>query len=98
PAWLDRAVAFLQARGRHPYLVLEGSEPAQFRERFGGASALGRLDWRPIGSYAGPPVLIYDAVNRAGSEEPLAVANAASRRAGWRCDPPYHWPAPLRIE
>jgi hypothetical protein len=96
PLWLDRAVTFLRDSGRHPYVVLDGAEVELFRERFGRASAMGRLDWRPMAALASPPVVIYDAVDRAATTEPLAIAS--SRRTGWRCDVPYLWPPPLRME
>jgi hypothetical protein len=46
PAWLDRAVADLRARGYEPYLLFERWEEQGFRERFQG-SALAALDWPP---------------------------------------------------
>jgi hypothetical protein len=46
PAWLDRAVAWLQETGRPPVIVLEGWEEEGFRRRFAGQS-LGDLDWPP---------------------------------------------------
>ncbi|HEY7292876.1 MAG TPA: hypothetical protein VH583_23760 [Vicinamibacterales bacterium] len=96
PAWLDRAVRFLEQGGRHPYIVLEGDEERLFKQRFAD-SAIGRLDWNPTAVFERPRITIYDAVERNASE-PLAIAAAASRRAGWRCDPPYAWPPPLRIK
>jgi hypothetical protein len=41
-------------------------------------------------------VNIYDAagINGAATASPLAIAATASRRSGWRCDPPYAWPPP----
>lgn len=92
PNWLDRAVAFLDDQGRHPYIVVEAGERALFVERFGQASEIGRLDWNPSGTLADANVLVYDALDRTRSEPPLAIANAASRRTGWRCDPPAAWP------
>ena len=35
---LDQAIAFLEAQGRHPYLLLDGEEVPQFKARFGRAS------------------------------------------------------------
>jgi hypothetical protein len=46
PAWLDRAVADVRARGYEPYLLFERWEEQGFRERFQG-SALAALDWPP---------------------------------------------------
>lgn len=46
PAWLDRAIAWLEAQGRPVVLVLEGWEEAPFRARFAGQDH-GALDWPP---------------------------------------------------
>jgi hypothetical protein len=47
PAWLDRAIAFVRARGFEPFLMLDSREEPLFRRRFSPHSALGRLDWPP---------------------------------------------------
>ena len=47
PAWLDRAVAWLQAQGRHPYILLEDWEAPLFASEFRGASALADLGFAP---------------------------------------------------
>jgi hypothetical protein len=47
PAWLDRAVAWLQARGRHPYILLEDWEAPLFTSQFRGASPLADLGFPP---------------------------------------------------
>ena len=64
PAWLDRAVAWLNARGRQPYLLLERREEPEFRARFRGASTLGALDWPPRLDL-NRQVRIYDPADRA---------------------------------
>lgn len=46
PAWLDRAIAWLDAHGTPPVIVLETWEEAPFRARFA-AQAYGALDWPP---------------------------------------------------
>ena len=46
PAWLDRAIAWLEARGTPPVIVLETWEEAPFRARFAG-QGYGALDWPP---------------------------------------------------
>jgi hypothetical protein len=51
PAWLDRAVAFVRARGFEPYLLFERWEEPGFRRRFGGAG-IGALDWPPMAEIA----------------------------------------------
>lgn len=47
PAWLDRALAWLQSNGLHPYLLVERREEQEFRARFRDQSNTGRLDWPP---------------------------------------------------
>jgi hypothetical protein len=47
PMWLDRALAWLDAQGRHPYVLVESWEEPRFRERFGRVSDVGKLDWPP---------------------------------------------------
>ena len=64
PAWLDRAVAWLTARGLQPYLLFERREEPEFRARFRGASALGALDWPPRLDL-NRQVRIYDPADRA---------------------------------
>jgi hypothetical protein len=57
PAWLDRALAFVEARGYEPYLLFERWEEPLFRTRFRGTPA-GALDWPPAAEIAGQ-VRIY---------------------------------------
>jgi hypothetical protein len=95
--WLDDAVGFLQSRGRHPYFVLEGEEVERFKQTFGERNELGRLDWRPMAILQGPPLLVYDPLNRTGGE-PLAIGAVSSRRSVWRCDLPERWPPALRMK
>ena len=47
PAWLDRAVAWLEAHGHTPYILVESWEEPAFRTRFGNHSDIGKLDWPP---------------------------------------------------
>jgi hypothetical protein len=65
PGWLDEAVRVLSSHGYHPYFVLEGAEETRFREKFGGLSPLGRLDW-PASVQRSEPlqVKIYDPADR----------------------------------
>jgi hypothetical protein len=57
PGWLDRALAYVRARGYEPYLLFEGSEESGFRRRFAD-SAVGALDWPPAVDIGGQ-VRIY---------------------------------------
>src|SRR5262245_47179621 len=43
-AWLDRAIAYLKSEGPSPYIVLEGSEVQNFRERFATQKAVALVD------------------------------------------------------
>lgn len=47
PAWLDRALTWLRAKGLQPYLLFERREEAAFRDRFRAQSDVGALDWPP---------------------------------------------------
>jgi len=98
PAWLDRAIEWLQASGRHPYIVLADFEASAFRSRFASASRIGALDWAPIAFYAMPHIAIYDAIDRSNAAPPLAIAATGRDRARWRCDPPQIWPPVLRMK
>ncbi len=51
PAWLDRAIDFVRARGLEPYLLFESWEEPIFRTRFAG-SPIGTLDWPPMAEIA----------------------------------------------
>jgi hypothetical protein len=47
PAWLDRSLAWLEERGRQPFILVESWEEEGFRRRFGAHSDIGKLDWPP---------------------------------------------------
>ncbi len=47
PAWLDRALAWLEENGHTPYILVESWEEPAFRSRFGNHSDVGKLDWPP---------------------------------------------------
>ncbi len=64
PEWLDRAVAWLTAQKRTPYILVERREEAEFRDRFGGQSEIGALDWPPRFNIGGQ-VRIFDPADRA---------------------------------
>jgi hypothetical protein len=95
PLWLDRAIAHLQAAGRHPYYVLDGAESAAFRDRFGASSHLGTLDWPPMATL-GATIAVYDPLDRRADASPLAIASTRGTHA--LCDPPYSWPPVLRMK
>jgi hypothetical protein len=64
PAWLDRALQWLEQHGRTPYILVESWEEPGFRSRFGDRSDIGKLDWPP--KYEVDRVVrIYDPKDRA---------------------------------
>ena len=60
-AWLDRAVVWLIAQGRHPYFLIEDWERPIFERRFAALNTLGRLDLSPVLAYRayGIPGTVY---------------------------------------
>jgi len=64
PASLDRTLDFLRQHGLVPILMIDTEEETAFRERFGAASAIGRLDWPPMARVA-RTVRVYDPADRA---------------------------------
>jgi len=64
PAWLDRAVEWLSANGRAPYILVERREEGEFRDRFRDAAAIGALDWPPRFNIGGQ-ARIFDPADRA---------------------------------
>jgi hypothetical protein len=62
PAWLDRAVEFLEAKGYRPYFLFEMNEESLFRQRFEGRGRFGGLDWPPAAEIDWT-VHIYDAAD-----------------------------------
>ena len=64
PEWLDRAVTWLSAQGRAPYILVERREEADFRDRFRGHAELGALDWPPRFNIGGQARL-FDPADRA---------------------------------
>jgi hypothetical protein len=56
PAWLDRVVQWLTARGRPPHFLLEEYEVLEFEKRFSASNAHGKLTIAPIMEYRAPGV------------------------------------------
>ena len=73
PHRLDFTLTALRDGGYVPYIVLEEWEERAFRERFGGASEIGRVEW--------PPMLRYDG---ASTTRIYAIDDRDRYRAG-RC-------------
>jgi hypothetical protein len=64
PSWLDEAVVSLQRLGYKPYLLLESWEEPLLRDRFGAASAVGKLDWNPVAEFPPYRIRLYDPADR----------------------------------
>jgi hypothetical protein len=86
--WLDRAIAWLNAHGRHPYILIEDWERPIFEKRFAATSTLGRLAISPVLAYRayGIPGTVYlfdPARPAANTWEPPPIPNPQPR-----CLPP----------
>lgn len=93
--WLDRAVARLQANGRHPYIVLDAGEVEPFRKRFGADNRLGALDWTPKAVAADSSVAVYDSNPQTAVAAPFVIPSSHGTSAR-NCVPPVVWPPRLR--
>jgi hypothetical protein len=71
PAWLDRALGWLAAEGRHPYVLIEDWEQPGFEARFKANSNLAGLPMPPVfvwhSKYTPGEVRLYDPLRRDGS-------------------------------
>ena len=94
-AWLDRAVAWLTAQGRHPYFLIEDWERPIFEKRFAATNTLGRLALSPgaglsrVSESPGTVYLFDPARPAANTWEPPPIRNPQPR-----CLPPA---APPRL-
>ena len=83
PAWLDRAVAWLSAHGRVPYILVERREEGEFRNRFRGHAEIGALDW-PARFNIGGQARVFDPADRprylAGETYPTENTRQPRRR------------------
>lgn len=94
PAWLDRAVNWLIAEGRHPYILVEDWEQPAFEARFPQTSAFGQLSFSPAVAWQSSRfpgwVFLYDPLRRDVAtvtpgpdlerDQPLCARPAAWRR------------------
>jgi hypothetical protein len=85
PAWLDRAVDWLEARGHHVYVLLEAPEADAFQLRFGATNAVGRLNWIPAMTFRRRAINLYDAARRERMDPPVMPAMLTAVR---HCPPP----------
>lgn len=89
PRWLERAVAWLAERGAHPYALLEAWEVDDWRRRFGAFGSIGRLEMRPIRTFARPEGMVLYDLLATGPETPRVVR---ATPGDYECRPPA--PAP----
>jgi hypothetical protein len=83
-AWLDRAVEWLTAHGRHPYFLIEDWERPIFERRFSAMNSLGRLDLSPVLAYraygiSGTVYLFDPAKPSANTLEPAPIRDPQPR-------------------
>jgi hypothetical protein len=83
-AWLDRAVAWLTAQGRHPYFLIEDWERPIFEQRFAAMNSLGRLAMSPVLAYRahqipGTVYLFDPSRPSAATLEPAPIRNPQPR-------------------
>lgn len=57
--WLDRAVGWLEQRGRHVYALLEPWEVAEFERHFSGQRTVERLEQSVVFAYHGPNIITF---------------------------------------
>ena len=95
--WLDRAIAWLNEHGRHPYILIEDWERPIFEKRFAAMNSLGRLDLSPLLAYRayGIPgtVYLFDPAKPAAN----TLAPAPIRSPQPRCPLPAT-PPPLALD
>ena len=86
--WLDRAASWLDARGRHPYIVIEDWEMDAFRKRFAQKNRLGDLRLAPA--------LVYEAYRIPGTVYlfDLLRADGPTIEPPPIRDPRPRWPPP----
>jgi len=89
PAWLDRSVAWLAARGHPVYALLDAPEVGTVRQRFAGQTSAGGFD-APITVYRGTGVVYLFDLTRPLAEHPatVTVVDSFAPRA---CVPPAPW-------
>jgi hypothetical protein len=78
-AWLDRAIAYLTSQGPSPYLVLEGSEVANFRQRFANQKAVALVD-RPAVAVHSREVYVFSTDPMRPPEAPQTIPHTEGCR------------------
>ena len=93
PAWLDRALAWLEQQGRRPYILLEEQEVQEFSRRFAATSSIARLEMTPLLVYEahriGGRVFLFDPRNAAATTwQPAPIEDPQPRCPAPAATPP----------
>ena len=75
-AWLDRAIDHLKKEGPSPYIVLEGSELPNFRERFANQKAVALVD-RPAVAVHSRDVYVFSTDPLRSADQPETIPHTA---------------------
>jgi hypothetical protein len=81
--WLDNAAAWLQARGHHPYLLIERDELPYLREKYAESNQIGRLDWSPVLTFRHGALALYDLADRRFPGPEIDVADPRVPNQCW---------------
>ena len=74
PAWLDRAVDWMQSRGVHPYLLIDKWELPYVQKRFPGQKAMEYLRQPPAAQYRGTTtVMLWDLTRHVDGVHPPTI-------------------------
>ncbi len=89
-AWLDRSVAWLSARGAHPYLLVNDWEIPQFLARFPAQRTIALIGRPPVFSYQGyGGTFLFDLAPRGAPAPPVeAMGLTGDLRAAPPAPPP----------
>jgi len=92
-AWLDRAIDWLAAQHRHPYILVEEWEMPLFQQRFASKNRLGALGFPAVMAYRAPGVpgsaYLFDPLRTEGTTLRPPVPDSARRK----CVEPAQEPA-----
>jgi hypothetical protein len=93
PAWLDRALTWLEQEGRRPYILLEEQEVQEFSRRFAATSLVARLEMTPLLVYEahriGGRVFLFDPRNAAATTwQPAPIEDPQPRCPAPAATPP----------
>lgn len=92
PAWLARAISWLDTHGAHPYALLEDWEVKEFKSRFSSTSSAGGLDMKPSVFYDGPTkIYLFDLLRP--SESAVPVETIVDPNPAVRCLAPAPLPS-----